>query len=264
MPSQLRAHAGGESTLAILIRQGAVADLKLELLEPSRTLSGQLRGRSCSEAPQTCARVCGLCPVASRLGSIHAIEGLRNIRVTGALRELVSSVEQSGGSQSNLCVGRRPSHSRASTGTTSSSRSRIRTSTRCTTASQYRVSGSRRRPRSRAALRVRGGAPHRGELRATRAAGAGEQRPRGQRLWLDGEPSRALHTALPNRQRGGGADPTPQRAEPTHHRERSLANAPGHRRAPASSAYSKVRAGRPELRATRAPLSATLSWSRAS
>ena len=47
-----------------------------------------MRGRAFSEAPDITARICGICPVAYQMSSVHAMEDALGVTVDGPLREL--------------------------------------------------------------------------------------------------------------------------------------------------------------------------------
>ncbi|KAA3616197.1 MAG: Ni/Fe hydrogenase subunit alpha [Calditrichaeota bacterium] len=82
------ARVEGEGGLKIRIKNGKIADLKLNIFEPPRYFEGFLRGRKYSEAPDITARICGICPVAYQMSSIHAMEAVFGLKVTGYMREL--------------------------------------------------------------------------------------------------------------------------------------------------------------------------------
>jgi coenzyme F420-reducing hydrogenase alpha subunit len=82
------ARVEGEGGLAIQLRGGRVADVKLRIYEPPRFFEAFLRGRSFREVPDITARICGICPVAYQMSSIHALEAACGVKVEGPLREL--------------------------------------------------------------------------------------------------------------------------------------------------------------------------------
>ncbi|KAA3655849.1 MAG: Ni/Fe hydrogenase subunit alpha, partial [Calditrichaeota bacterium] len=82
------ARVEGEGGLKIRIKDGEVKDVKLNIFEPPRYFEGFLRGRKYSEAPDITARICGICPVAYQMSSIHAMEAVFGLKVNGPLREL--------------------------------------------------------------------------------------------------------------------------------------------------------------------------------
>ena len=82
------ARVEGEGGLDIRIRGGAVADVKLRIYEPPRMFEAFLRGRSYAEVPDMTARICGICPVAYQMSSVHALERALGVKVEGPLRAL--------------------------------------------------------------------------------------------------------------------------------------------------------------------------------
>ncbi|MFZ0889823.1 MAG: Ni/Fe hydrogenase subunit alpha [Candidatus Binataceae bacterium] len=82
------ARVEGEGALRIRFKGDQVRDVELRIFEPPRFFEAFLRGRSCLEAPDITARICGICPVAYQMSSCAAIEDALGVRVDGGLREL--------------------------------------------------------------------------------------------------------------------------------------------------------------------------------
>jgi coenzyme F420-reducing hydrogenase alpha subunit len=82
------ARVEGEGGLYVKLQDGNVADVKLKIFEPPRFFEAFLHGRRAEEAPDITARICGICPVAYQMSSVHAIEGIFGLKVDGSLREL--------------------------------------------------------------------------------------------------------------------------------------------------------------------------------
>jgi coenzyme F420-reducing hydrogenase alpha subunit len=82
------ARVEGEGGLTIQLKGGRVADVKLRIYEPPRFFEAFLRGRAFTEVPDITARICGICPVAYQMSSIHAMETACGVSVTGPLRAL--------------------------------------------------------------------------------------------------------------------------------------------------------------------------------
>ena len=82
------ARVEGEGAMYLKIDNGNVADVRLEIFEPPRFFEAFLRGRKFSEAPDITARICGICPIAYQMSSIHAMEDAFGVVVDGPLREL--------------------------------------------------------------------------------------------------------------------------------------------------------------------------------
>lgn len=82
------ARVEGEGGLHVKIKNDRVADVKLKIFEPPRFFEGFLRGRKFTEAPDITARICGICPVAYQMSSVHAMERALGVVVDGQLRAL--------------------------------------------------------------------------------------------------------------------------------------------------------------------------------
>ncbi len=82
------ARVEGEGSLYVKIKDRAVVDAKFKIFEPPRFFEALLRGRNHSEAPDITARICGICPVAYQMSSVHAMENAFGVTVDGQLRAL--------------------------------------------------------------------------------------------------------------------------------------------------------------------------------
>ena len=82
------ARVEGEGGLYLKIRGDTVLDVKLKIFEPPRFFEAFLRGRSFREAPDITARICGICPIAYQMSSVHAMENALGVHVEGPLRAL--------------------------------------------------------------------------------------------------------------------------------------------------------------------------------
>ncbi|MBI4327506.1 MAG: Ni/Fe hydrogenase subunit alpha [Chloroflexi bacterium] len=82
------ARVEGEGSLYIKLKGGAVAEVQLRIFEPPRFFEAFLRGRHFTEAPDLTARICGICPVAYQMSSVHAMEDACGVKVEGQLRAL--------------------------------------------------------------------------------------------------------------------------------------------------------------------------------
>ncbi len=78
----------GEGGVIIEIRDGAVLRLHMKVFEAPRFFESFLRGRPYSDIIDFTARVCGICPVAYQMSSVHAIERIFGIRVERSVRDL--------------------------------------------------------------------------------------------------------------------------------------------------------------------------------
>ncbi len=82
------ARVEGEGGLLVKISGKKVTDVKFNIFEPPRFFEAFLRGRLYSEAPDITARICGICPVAYQMSSVHAMENAFGVTVDGQLRAL--------------------------------------------------------------------------------------------------------------------------------------------------------------------------------
>src|SRR5271167_3280771 len=82
------ARVEGEGSLTVQIQGRRVEHAELRIFEPPRFFEALLRGRGFAEAPDITARICGICPVAYQMSSVHAMEDALGVRVEGQLRAL--------------------------------------------------------------------------------------------------------------------------------------------------------------------------------
>jgi sulfhydrogenase subunit alpha len=82
------ARVEGEGSLYVKIKNDEVTDVKFKIFEPPRFFEAFLRGRNYSEAPDITARICGICPIAYQMSSVHAMERAFGVKVEGQLRAL--------------------------------------------------------------------------------------------------------------------------------------------------------------------------------
>lgn len=82
------ARVEGEGAIKVVVRDGAVESAEFRIFEPPRFFEALLRGRAFTEAPDITARICGICPVAYQMSTVHAMENALDIAVTGPLRDL--------------------------------------------------------------------------------------------------------------------------------------------------------------------------------
>jgi sulfhydrogenase subunit alpha len=87
------ARVEGEGALNIQIKDEAVTRVQLKIFEPPRFFEAFLRGRNFTEAPDITCRICGICPVAYQMSSVHAMERALGLTVVPepirALRRLL-------------------------------------------------------------------------------------------------------------------------------------------------------------------------------
>ena len=82
------ARVEGEGAMKVVVRDGTIEDVEFRIFEPPRYFEAFLRGRKFSEAPDITARICGICPVAYQMSSVHAMEQAFGVTVDGQLRAL--------------------------------------------------------------------------------------------------------------------------------------------------------------------------------
>jgi len=82
------ARVEGEGGLLVKVSGNKDIDVKFNIFEPPRFFEAFLRGRHYSEVPDITARICGICPVAYQMSSVHAIERAFGVSVDGQLRAL--------------------------------------------------------------------------------------------------------------------------------------------------------------------------------
>ena len=82
------ARVEGEGAMTVVLRDGRVEDVALEIFEPPRFFEALLRGRSFREAPDITARICGICPVAYQTSAVNALESLCRVEVPEPIRLL--------------------------------------------------------------------------------------------------------------------------------------------------------------------------------
>ena len=82
------ARVEGEGGMEVVVKDGKVTDVKLNIFEPPRFFEALLEGREFNEAPDITSRICGICPIAYQMSSCHAMEMALGVTVDGPLREL--------------------------------------------------------------------------------------------------------------------------------------------------------------------------------
>ncbi len=68
------ARVEGEGAFRLVMRDGQVDDVELNIFEPPRFYEAFLRDRDFREVPDIVARICGICPVAYQMSACHALE----------------------------------------------------------------------------------------------------------------------------------------------------------------------------------------------
>ncbi len=80
------ARVEGEGSMHVVVKDGLVADVELQIFEPPRFFEAFLRGRAWTEPPDITARICGICPVAYQMTSCLAIESACGVTVPEEIR----------------------------------------------------------------------------------------------------------------------------------------------------------------------------------
>lgn len=78
----------GEGALRIRLRGDEIEDVQLSIYEPPRYFESFLKGRRIEEVPDITARICGICPVAYQMTSVHALEMALGVAITPEIRSL--------------------------------------------------------------------------------------------------------------------------------------------------------------------------------
>lgn len=78
----------GEGGLYVRWEQGRLEEVRLDIFEPPRFFEALLRGRHLHEVPDITARICGICPVAYQMSSVHALEAALGVVITPEIRRL--------------------------------------------------------------------------------------------------------------------------------------------------------------------------------
>ncbi len=82
------ARVEGEGALKLSIRGERVEEVQLSIFEPPRFFEAFLRGRDYLEAPDITSRICGICPVAYQMSSVHALERAVGLSLPEGIRQL--------------------------------------------------------------------------------------------------------------------------------------------------------------------------------
>lgn len=78
----------GEGGVSIRLKEGQIDEVQLRIYEPPRLFEALLRGRPLEDVPDITARICGICPVAYQMSSVHALEDALQVKVTPQIRQL--------------------------------------------------------------------------------------------------------------------------------------------------------------------------------
>lgn len=82
------ARVEGEGGVVIEIAGGRVSKVHMRIFEAPRFFEPFLIGRPCQDVIDFTARICGICPVAYQMSSVHAIEKIFGVTVSPQVRKL--------------------------------------------------------------------------------------------------------------------------------------------------------------------------------
>ncbi len=78
----------GDGGLYIEIKDSKIVKLQLNIFEAPRFFESFLQGRHYADAPDFTARICGICPVAYLMSSVHALEKIFQVEIDEPIRQL--------------------------------------------------------------------------------------------------------------------------------------------------------------------------------
>jgi sulfhydrogenase subunit alpha len=82
------ARVEGEGGVFVEIKDGVVTKVHLRIFEAPRFFEAFLVGRYCQDVVDFTARICGICPVAYQMSSVHAVEKIFGVAISRPVREL--------------------------------------------------------------------------------------------------------------------------------------------------------------------------------
>lgn len=86
------ARVEGHGNVHVVIEDGVVTTVEMNVVEPARLFESMVRGRRFVEIPYIASRICGICSASHVVTDLRAIERIFSVQVTGrtrALRELL-------------------------------------------------------------------------------------------------------------------------------------------------------------------------------
>jgi len=78
----------GEASLLVKTKGSIIEDVQLKIFEAPRFFEALLQGRSYQDAPDITSRICGICPVAYQMSTVHAIESAFAMKLPLHIRQL--------------------------------------------------------------------------------------------------------------------------------------------------------------------------------
>jgi coenzyme F420-reducing hydrogenase alpha subunit len=82
------ARVEGEGGVVVEITDSSVSKVHMRIFESPRFFEAFLRGRPYQDVIDLTARICGICPVAYQMSSVHAIEKIFGVTISPQVREL--------------------------------------------------------------------------------------------------------------------------------------------------------------------------------
>ncbi|MEG2260140.1 MAG: nickel-dependent hydrogenase large subunit, partial [Raoultibacter sp.] len=82
----------GHGNVHVVIEEGVVKTVEMNVVEPARLFESMVRGRSYTEIPYIASRICGICSASHVVTDLKAVERIFDVQVsqrTQALRELL-------------------------------------------------------------------------------------------------------------------------------------------------------------------------------
>ena len=98
------ARVEGEGSLRVVVSDGRVSDVSLDIFEPPRFFEAMLVGRHFSEAPDITARICGICPVAYQMSACLAMEDAAASKSATRWRRCAGCCTAASGSRATRCT----------------------------------------------------------------------------------------------------------------------------------------------------------------
>lgn len=78
----------GEGSLKLVIKDGNIQDILINIFEPPRFFESILKGKRFDVIPDITARICGICPVAYQMSGVQAVESIFDVNVSKEIENL--------------------------------------------------------------------------------------------------------------------------------------------------------------------------------
>ena len=82
------ARVEGEGGLFVRLSGSDVVEARLDIYEPPRLFERLLVGKPLEEVPDITARICGICPVAYQMSTVHSLEAALEVTISPGVRQL--------------------------------------------------------------------------------------------------------------------------------------------------------------------------------